>query len=373
MPEQNHLRTSERVLFKRCQWAWERNYIDRLQPRRRHSQALWFGTGIHLALELWYKTGRERGVHPAETWTKYALEGRGNTEYINTYLDGDFSEAVSATELGQEMLNNYVEHYGREEHLEVISAEQTFQIPLKHRSWQFDGNGDVKIANEISRYVGTFDLVVRDHSTGKIWLWDHKTCASLGQNQYLPLDDQAGSYWAIADYTLRKQGLIGEKESISGIMYNFLVKRKPDRRPRNAAGHATNKPQKKHYVAQLEGEGLDKMKIADLESLAEEQGVEVLGEVSANQPSPILDREPVYRSRSQIRSQLERIQNDLESMSLVRHNLLAATKNPTKECNFCDYRDICELDEQNKDWTDYAESQYTTWDPYEAHRKVQEP
>lgn len=365
------LRTSERNLFKRCQWAWERSYVDQIQPKRRHSSALWFGTGIHLALEKWYIEGKKRGIHPAETWTDYAMKSRGDTNYINTYMDGEFQEAVSATELGQAMMNNYVDHYGLEEHLDVIATEMDFQVPLLHNEMQFNGEGDIISRQTQSSYVGQIDLVVRDLSTGKIWLWDHKTCASLGNNQYLPLDDQAGSYWAIANYILRKKGLIKDNEKISGIIYNYLVKRKPDERPKNADGFATNKPQKKHFVAQLTGEGLDKMKLADLQSLAEEQGITVLGDVSQQQPKPILDRVPVYRSSSQARSQINRIQNDLEAMSLVRNNLLAPTKTPTKECNFCEFRDLCELDEQNRDWQEFASSQFTNWDPYEAHRKVQ--
>ena len=74
------LRTSERNLFKRCQWAWERNYIDRLENANRFSPALWFGTGIHLALEKWYIPGAERGVHPVETWKAYCDEARADTQ-----------------------------------------------------------------------------------------------------------------------------------------------------------------------------------------------------------------------------------------------------------------------------------------------------
>ena len=58
------LRTSERNLFKRCQWAWEREYIDRLKVNGRESIALWFGTGIHLAMEHWYIPGRRGAPTP---------------------------------------------------------------------------------------------------------------------------------------------------------------------------------------------------------------------------------------------------------------------------------------------------------------------
>lgn len=379
------LRTSERNLFKRCQWAWERSYIDNLSYSRKESVALWFGTGIHLALEKWYIPGRKRGVDPRETWTDYVNQSRGNTEWVNTYHNGDFSEAVSALELGRDMLTQYLEEYGNEEHWEVISPEQTFQVPIKHDQWvPAEDQCLVTIGDKeetSTTYVGTFDLVVRDHSRGgKLYIVDHKTAAQLGSSntQYLPLDDQAGAYWAVASYTLRQQGLIGPKETISGVIYNYLRKAKADTRPKNKDGHATNKPTKKHYVEALTHKGiespdekkpLDKLTVAVLESLAKEHDVEVLGEVSSSQPSKNLDRVTVYRHRKQLKSQINRIQKDLEAMSLVRNNLLAATKAPTRECGFCEFREICELDESGKDYGDFVDMMYSTWDPYSAHRE----
>lgn len=385
-----YLRTSERNLFKRCQWAWERSYIDRLKTGQRESIALWFGTGIHLALENWYIPGRKRGTDPRETWRDYVNNSRGNTEWVNTYHDGDFSEAVSALELGEDMLTQYLDEYGTEEHLEVISAEQTFQVPVKHKSWKSDDRTDDLLGehcnyqvDDVTTYVGTFDMVVRDHRDGKLYVWDHKTAAQLGSSntQYLPLDDQAGAYWAIATYTLRKQGLIGPKEAISGVVYNYLRKAKADTRPRNADGYCTNKPQKKHFVEALTEKGiespdekkpLDKLTVAVLESLAEEHKIEVFGEVSASQPPKNLDRVTVFRHRQQMRSQIERIQDDLEVMSLVKNNLVPTTKTPTRECGFCEFREICELDESGKDYSDFAEQIYTTWDPYAAHREKED-
>ena len=338
------LRTSERNLFKRCQWAWEREYIDRLKVNGRESIALWFGTGIHLAMEHWYIPGRERGVDPRETWRDYVQKAQADTKYVNTYHDGDFAEAVPSLELGLDMLEGYLEHYGREPNIEVISAEQTFQVEIPYPEWHpLDGRKGAEARDSKGAYVGTFDQVYRDHDTGKIWLKDFKTAAQLGSSstQYLPLDDQAGSYWAVADYTLRKQGLIGKDERISGIVYDYLVKAKRDRRPRNPEGLVTNKPQKKHYVAALNEPGVDKLKLADLESLARERGVVVFGEVSANQPRKLLERVPVYRNPSERRRQINRIQDDLEAMSLVRNGVLSATKTPTRECSFCQFREIC--------------------------------
>lgn len=365
------LRNSERNLFKRCQWAWEREYQDRLKLKGREPMALWFGTGIHLAMEHWYIPGSERGVDPCETWEEYVMKSKGDTAYVNLYHDGDFSEAVSALELGKDMLTGYIEHYGAEPEIEVIAAEQSFQIEIPYPRYLTSGEPEQAKA----WFVGTIDQVYRDHSTGKIWLRDYKTCASLGSSntQYLPLDDQAGSYMAVADYTLRKQGLIGKEERIEGIVYDYLVKAKRDRRPRNEEGLTCNKPQKKHYVEALNEPGVDKMKLADLESLAEQRGIPVFGEVSANQPRQLFDRVTAYRNPTERRTQIHRIQNDLSHMGLVRDGVLPATKTPKKECSFCPFLEICELDEQGKSWDNMRETVFQTWNPYNDHEEGIKP
>lgn len=376
----NYLRTSERNLFKRCQWAWERNYIDQIEPGQRHSLALWFGTGIHLALEKWYIPGTKRGVPLVDTWNAYCDEAESDTMYINTYMEGDFSESVEARELGIGMLKAYLEEYGEEPWKEIISPEQTFQVEVPHYEWNgIDGLDDSEAYRSISKttYVGTFDLVYRDLRDGKLYLEDHKTAKALGASntQYLPMDDQAGAYWAFAVKVLRDQGLIGPKEFLEGIVYNYLVKSKPDERPRNKDGYATNKPQKKHFVEALTEAGiesdkpLDKLTVGKLESISEEHGITVFGEVSSRQPTKAFDRVIVRKSPRQQINQYRRIADDLEHMSLVRNNLLKATKTPTRECGFCSFRDLCEIDEAGKDYTDMKEMLYKNWDPYAAHRE----
>ena len=369
----NYLRTSERNLFKRCQWAWERNYIDQIEPKERHSMALWFGTGIHLALEEWYIPGTKRGRDPVDTWNQYCDEAESDTNYINTYMEGDFSEAVDARILGTAMLKAYVEHYGEEPWKDIISPEQTFQVPIKHQAWK-KADGRVMLVDDITTYVGTFDLVYRDTRDGGLYIEDHKTAKALGSfnTQYLPMDDQAGAYWAMAVHTLREQGLIGEKEFLTGIVYNYLVKSKPDERPRNKDGSAPNNPQKKHYLdalGHIEIEKLDKMKIDDLKLEAEKHNIEVFGEVSSRQPIKAFDRVIVGKSANEQIKQIRRMMNDLVALSLVRNNLLAATKTPPRECGFCSFRDLCEINEAGKDYSDMQEMLYTTWDPYSAHRE----
>lgn len=413
------LRTSERKQFKECQWKWERNYIDRLQPKHDSGTALWFGTGIHLALEKYYVPGTARGEDPVATWERYVSETRGDTNYVNTYHDGDSTFAVEALELGSAMLRTYVEHYGSEEWMEVIATEYDFQIGIKYDNYTHSG-----VEKDKAAYVGTMDLVYRDLRDNKIYVMDHKTARALGSSntQYLPLDDQAGAYYAVAVTALRRKGLIGDNERVSGIVYNYLVKSLPDTRPVNPEGMATNKPKKEHYLSQLAEAGVDttiedyakpkksdyvnvlealgvefkksdpvqilselaeaqkvevrgekklrEMSLKELEEAAEAAGVEVYGEVSSSQPTKRFDRVIVRKNPKQQNRQIRRMSEDLTSMSLVRNNLLAATKNPTRDCTFCPFQELCEIDEQNEDYSDMVEQLYTTWEPYATHEEA---
>ena len=412
------LRTSERKQFKECQWKWERNYVDRLQNKYDSGTALWFGTGIHLALEKYYIPGTERGADPVETWTQYVNDTRGDTNYINTHHNGDSSFDVEALDLGTAMMESYVEHYGKEKWMDVIATEYDFQIGVNFRNFNKDG-----VTKDKAAYVGTMDLVYRDLRDNKIYVMDHKTARALGSSntQYLPLDDQAGAYYAVAVTALRRKNLIGPKERISGVVYNYLVKALPDTRPVNPEGYATNKPKKEHYLealakadvpttvttyanplkgeltkalkaagvefepstsasdlklladqrgVEVKGKAKERaMTIPELEEAAEKAGITVYGEVSNSQPTKRFDRVVVRKNPKQQNRQVQRMSQDLTAMSLVRNGVVAATKNPTRDCTFCPFQEICEIDDKNEDYSDMVAHIYTTWEPYKTHEE----
>lgn len=377
------LRTSERTLFKKCQWRWERNYQDGLTPRYEDKSALWFGTGIHLALEKYYIPGEKRGVDPVETWKKYCDDTGADTTYINTEHNGDGNFAVEAKELGSAMLRAYLEEYGNEAWMKVIATEFDFQVGVRYDGFYRDDDGEVKSKPEVGVYVGQMDLIYRDLRDGKIYVMDHKTCKQLGSanTQYLPLDDQAGAYYAVAVTALRKAKLIGPKERISGIVYNYLVKAMPDDRPKNKKGQSCNKPKKEHFIKALmkhdkpedpeeHEKMLKKLTVAELEERALAARLTVLGEVSKNQPPKRFDRVLVKKTPKQQNAQIMRMGQDLTAMSVVRNGVAVATKNPSRDCTFCPFQELCETHERGLDYTDLAEAAYATWDPYEAHREA---
>lgn len=354
-----YLRTSERTLAKRCLQAWWWSYREGLKPNAFKADARWFGTGVHLALASWYIPGLKRGRHPAETWREWCGETVTFLRSVKREATAEQTDWVDARELGVTMLEGYVKQWGSDEAWEVIQPEYRFHVLVGKPA--------------VVRMVGTFDGVIRDHADGKIKLMEHKTAATISTG-HLTLDEQAGTYWAVATHELRTQKIIGAQESLWGIEYNFLRKGTPDERPKDAQGYATNQPTKAHYIEALttmddwtEPE-LKKMKLDDLEGIAAANHIRVTGDRSKVQPAALFLRKAIRRTAAERAIQLRRIQDDLQHMNAVRDGVLPITKTPARECSFCDFADMCELHEAGGDWEAYRDFAYHVEDPYGDHR-----
>lgn len=352
------IRTSERRDFKRCPQRWWWSWVDGLHKRGSEVNALWFGTGVHHALATWYgKPGIKRGEHPAKTWAEWCGD-----EYRVFRTSNDFDETtyVDARSLGIAMLEGYVDTYGTDEWMEIIAVETPFQIMVQRA----DGTW--------FEYDGTFDGVYRDKRNGEFFILEHKTAKQISF-KHLSLDDQAGSYLWVATEILRERGVLGPKQRLSGITYNFLRKQMPDDRPKDDRGRATNKPQKEHYVRALEAAGVAvpaKATLAVLEGLAADRALRVLGEISKQQPLPNFEREFVWRNDKERVVMAQRVVAEERSMAAFRSGMLPLFKTPTRDCSWdCAFFELCELHEQGGDWEEFRDTFFKRRDPYADHRK----
>lgn len=361
------LRTSERNDFKRCPWLWHKTWVEGLSPRKAPTWS-WFGTAIHAALETYYRPGTKRAG------MKHVLKAFHDSVGSNVgriYTEGgevDAEEVVDAKELGEAMLTGYVEHYGGDKEWEVLHTEQPFQINVPHPT---------KPNRTLVVYAGTWDALMRNRSTGELWLWDHKTRKSfLKDYSWLDLNDQAGSYIWVAKTILVHKGILTEEDNIEGIIFNMLRKAMPDTRPRNAAGEATNKPLKQHYIDALTAKNIafpPKATIADLERVAAEFRVRVLGEVSKVQPAPLFNREEVYRTPEEVVSLAHRVQAEALAMKRFRDGKQPLYKTPTEECSRCKIFDLCLLHERSEmEAAEYQKHTMMRRDPYADHREDME-
>jgi hypothetical protein len=232
-----------------------------------------------------------------------------------------------ADELGEMMLRHYVQHYGKDSEWEVIHTEQPFQIDVPHPL-----NGKTLVV-----YAGTWDALMRNRRTGKLWLWDHKTAKSFPNPEFLDLDDQAGAYLWVAKEVLVHKGVLTKKDHIEGIVFNYAKKAPPDLRPRDRAGFALNKD----------------------------------GSVSKRQPAPRFSRPESFRSPQQQVNQAKRVQQEAQLMNMMRKGLLPIIKNTTHECPRCPLFDLCVLHEQGAEgWEDYRDALFVVKDVYADHREA---
>lgn len=355
------IRTSERRSFKNCpqQWFWA--WREGLVARRSRPDARWFGTGIHAALAERYKyPGLRRGPNVLKVWREYV----GDATAFIRQADTSDEEWVDALSLGEAMLGGYLDRYGKDERWYVVSTEQNFEVWIPYLN---AGRGWL--------YNGTFDGVRRDQeNAGQLWLWENKTAAQI-RTKHLPMDDQAGSYWAVAPDWMSSQG-IKFKGKFEGIQYDFLRKAKPaDEDKLDANGVKRNLPKKQHHIDALTNAklGIDprdlaKMSLPGLETLSTANKLIVMGDVSKVQPTPLFLREDVWRTRPERRKQIQRIQAEALSMDAMRDGRLPLYKSSGDPCGYCDFRDMCQLEEQGDDWESYRDAMYDVQDPYLAHR-----
>jgi hypothetical protein len=317
------LRTSERTSFKTCRQQWYWSYVERRTPKT-PAKALRFGDLIHRSLAPYYKPGQKRGPHPSQTLHSLLQESQ-EQGFVLRNEDGDWEDAL---DLGVAMLDHYVERWGGDPEWEILWSECPAEIDLTYaRSRRY-----------LITYVCTFDSVFRDHSkNGQLGLLETKTTAAISTT-HLPLDEQAGSYWAMAPLWLRQLGVLKPGRDIDFILYNFLRKSKPDTRARNSQGLYLNQD----------------------------------GRVSKKQPSPYFLRQPIYRSEIDRENLLTRIRMEAYEMDLVRKGKLPVYKNPRgtfpdQHCLSCPFRDPCELHETGNEWREMMEVTTTEWNPYEDH------
>jgi hypothetical protein len=324
-PETPWIRSSERSTFTQCPQKWEWAYVNRWKPNI-SSPALRFGNLVHASLERFYRPGLKRGPKPGTTFQKlYAKE----LEFAETMgfrdEDGTWHDAG---EMGTLMMEAYYERWGKDDRWEVLATEMPFHTPVYGEDGQL-----------LFVYVGVLDGLWRNRGTKELWVVDHKTTRDdpTSKGEALILDEQCGAYWTYGVDYLRAMGLLKDDKKLMGMMYNFLRKGKPDERAKNSVGQSLN---------------LD-------------------GTVSKRQPTPLFHREPVYRDELDGQMVRRRVMSQFDVMTLMREGTLSVYKVPgtlhNPHCKWCDFKDMCEIHEQQGDWDLVRRATTQTWDPYKQH------
>ncbi len=184
------LRTSDRILFKRCRrrWGWNSHLRHNLGPKAGISP-LWFGSGIHFALEDFH--GYNRFGHPVAAFDAYV---KATQAHDAKGLPEDWEELW---ELGKGMLDYYVvwlkQRNGTEfktfweKGIPQVEVNFRFPVPFDASAWGYD---------EVW-YSGTIDRICVTADEDQLWPADYKTAASIATLHY-STDPQVSVYmWAV--------------------------------------------------------------------------------------------------------------------------------------------------------------------------------
>ena len=172
---------SEMDTFRQCPLKHHWAYRERWAKTPKVGSALAKGTLWHNVLETHYEMIR-RGETDPDKLRAFALR-----EYL---IDPDNGQQDADQVLIEWMYDGYVEHYGTDPEWEILATEVAGQVPLPHESGRYHLRFKI-------------DMLVRQRSTGKVWLVDHKSARDFTRQAEIDIDDQFGLYtWA-----LRKLGI----------------------------------------------------------------------------------------------------------------------------------------------------------------------
>ncbi len=329
------IRSHERMDYKRCQKKWHWKWRRGLVLRKKSFGALDLGTWVHSAFEAWYVPGDRRYGKLYDHFNEAAESAIADA--VNADAPSyEIEKAEELAVLGEAMCKSYAEHYENDRDVIVIGTE----IPLE---FTFpDSRGRLA-----AKHLLKPDMVYQKRSKGTFHLMENKTAATLGRTEHLVIDDQARPYGAMAERALRQAGVLGRKEVLSGITYNYLRKAFPDLRLKDAEGNSLNRD----------------------------------GSISKKQPAPLFLRKEVTLTAEAKRRTLERLRRETLKITAVAQEIRDRTldpalldKTPHHSCpKFCDYFAMCTSEEQGGDVSTFENTMYTRQNPYDYADTTEEP
>lgn len=329
------IRTSERLLFRRCRrlWGWTSPNKMNLEVKHRPDY-FWFGTGMHWALEdyhgynlygnpaaafwAYYLACKEAGTLPA-TGSDLIVAGIGMMEY---YSD------IWLIARGRDPLQTFWVD-GRP------MCELRFEIPLPIKG----PNGEDII------YRGTLDgVIIDDHN--RLWVREYKSAKAF-RIYHFDTDDQISAYaWAL-------QTLFPDHE-VAGIMYQQHKKIFPEPpkvlktgKVSVAANMNTSYGLYRKVCTDIYGSwnSFPAENKAYLNKLANEE---------QDDYDDFIRRDWIYRNPHQLAAQGEKIL--LEAEDMFRKDL-PLYPNPGKDCSWqCPLEAACVAMDDGSDWESLIDS-----------------
>jgi hypothetical protein len=342
------IRTSDRISFKRCRrrWGWS-SHLGKNLGSRNPVDALWFGTGIHYALEDYH--GYNKWGSPRTAFDTYC---KARTRLKNkTPLPPSYDELEA---LGCCMMEYYLQWLSERDSLKTfwykgvpqVEVKGLIPVPFDPRSMYPDSSYSRVL------YSVTIDRVIED-SDGFLWPIDYKT-AKMIQTQHFATDPQIGAYyWAMSH--LYPDHLVG------GFIYQQHRKDTPNEPRITAAGRlSTDKKQLTTHRAyrkalvNIFGSQIERWPHENLEMLNY-----LAGEETA-EADRYIRRDKIYRNQHSHEAEGTKILLEIEDM--LNPNL-PLYPNPTRDCSWCPFLHSCICMDEGGDFEQELELNYITRQP----------
>lgn len=342
------IRTSDSISFKKCRrsWAWSSHLMNNLGSRNL-ATPLWFGSGIHWALEDFH--GKKLFKSAADAFAAYCI---ATSKQNLRELPHDAQEKYK---LGKAMMDYYEFKWLsiRQPHKTyvengVLQTEVDFQIPVPLDQYPHLARMAAYHGADSIVYSGTMDGVAIDEH-GRLWIVEYKTAARAEHYHYMT-DPQVTRYvWAARQ--------IYDKP-IAGVIYMQFVKKEAEQ-PRilssgkvsTASNQVTSVPLYQEVLTNMYGD----LSIAPKDNLAY---LEELKMKEDEHRDAYIQRVLVERNSHSTIAEAQAILLELEDM--LDPNL-ALYPNPTRECSrMCSFLGPCVSFSDGGDWennlrTNFAE------------------
>ena len=260
------IHTSDIANFKRCRRYWDWSSPTRTNLRHKVeiygiNFNLWFGTGIHYALEKYYDPMLRRDpVEVFKTWFNYQWEGgvvgeewleltydihprlvevgvpvdpgaqiwtiKGLRDILPDPIEAEF---IGYKELGIGMLEFYKDYAARKDDFEVVAVESTYSIPLgfevldrREESPNYGKKTEVHAR-------GKRDQIAWYPERHKFAVMDYKTAARVDEDYFLKneKDEQFTNYLWATKYEAKYYDLPWYAHEVDRVIVNAMRKNYP--------------------------------------------------------------------------------------------------------------------------------------------------
>lgn len=380
------IHASDVAAFKRCRRYWDWSSPTRTNLRRRVdingvNMPLWFGSGVHYALEMYYNPVLSRDpVEAFQTWYEYQWNGGIVTEdwlerlydlnpeplpdglwrvkgLSEIHPDPIKEEFEAHYELGVGMMTFYKEYATKNDNFVVVSAESKFSVPLGFEA--IDGREESpNYGKSIEVHArGTRDGIIYNPDTDRYGFMDHKTAADIGDDYFtkLEMDEQIGTYFWASQHEAELHDLPYKR--IDRAVYNVLRKGYPKSPTILKDGFSPSIDRKNESTtAELFAAHIDKMGIRQMYDNSEKWQSYYNWLVQIGDTN-FIQRKEVMRNKAQIDATAHHYRMVAKEM-LSPHLQIYPTPSGNWLCNKCQFRAPCLAADDGSDYVSMLSDGY---------------